>query len=728
MTKFQNINEELVQRISDDNPKEIKFEPSSSTEVIDNVNIDNLKDSKIIDPEEKSVLHTNNGEDKRKKYINKDIKNISDSDEKEPIQHLDQAEFIKDNAILKIKEESTEETNEGKSTLEINVTNNYKRPKEIPGIKRYNSDISNNKGMKTGYSTEENSSNPSTVKSNEDYLLKKQKSEPLMPSSFNKSTKRQRDTDSDNEEEEKGYIDSLSSSLNDVSTNNKSSSDTSPYNSIIADQDHILELKNNEDIIAEANTLLQESAEDISKPNHQSKSDLDAFKRKVLAIQRIVASRQYRCVADSLERYFRERWDMSRAQVYRFIDCAEVFTYLEGIEPQPSKERLCRSLKRVAKTRDEMRMLWTAALDSVNKQANLLSARIIEATWEALASANLVSPNPGSSISPSIIAAVENLKKTRDSPNEEIQESDNYNRSNQNEMYNRPNYSQKHGPSSIECSSNPYMSHSRYDFPYSSMRQRPPRWDYSNPYYSPNEPSNNPISLDSESCDPSPNLGRRYSIRDNSDSTINFIPNDNHIPDYLKTPQSSSVSPAIADYSPRSYPRGPEHSNPQSPSFGSSKYHRTDYSSRRPSYASPFLHQKSHDSNTGNDNYDDISRPPLPVHYSPNMQIRASHNLRYDNSGANIERQQNWRPINYDPYINGPRYNNYDKQPPYPSYRDWKDSPISMPSDSKGNIRILEYPSSDGKYSSRGDNPSPAQTNNIGRNEQNGDHRYRYQR
>ncbi len=48
------------------------------------------------------------------------------------------------------------------------------------------------------------------------------------------------------------------------------------------------------------------------------------FKETCLAIANIVNSKLYRCISGSLEGYFKKRWSVSRAQVYRLYESATV--------------------------------------------------------------------------------------------------------------------------------------------------------------------------------------------------------------------------------------------------------------------------------------------------------------------------------------------------------------------------------------------------------------------
>ena len=55
-----------------------------------------------------------------------------------------------------------------------------------------------------------------------------------------------------------------------------------------------------------------------------SKKKQKRFKRTVFAVHAIVTHKLYKSKASSLESYFKTSWNISRAQVYRFLDSAWV--------------------------------------------------------------------------------------------------------------------------------------------------------------------------------------------------------------------------------------------------------------------------------------------------------------------------------------------------------------------------------------------------------------------
>ncbi|KAJ3013254.1 hypothetical protein HKX48_005857 [Thoreauomyces humboldtii] len=142
----------------------------------------------------------------------------------------------------------------------------------------------------------------------------------------------------------------------------------------------------------------EEEQIDLKVLHHLNKDDSrkkqKRFKRTVLAVHRIVTHKLYRTKARSLEAYFRDAWKISRAQVYRFLDCAVILKQLDDFTEQPCRERLCRSLKRVAKNHADLNKLWESVLLKVNDDHEAVTSTIINAVWAELLESGLVTGDP----------------------------------------------------------------------------------------------------------------------------------------------------------------------------------------------------------------------------------------------------------------------------------------------------------------------------------------------
>ncbi|TPX74983.1 hypothetical protein CcCBS67573_g03756 [Chytriomyces confervae] len=133
---------------------------------------------------------------------------------------------------------------------------------------------------------------------------------------------------------------------------------------------------------------LEEMEVDIDLKNHVTGEDLEhrqnKFTKTVFAVQTIVSKKLYKERAVSLELYFKEFWKISRAQVYRFLDCAAVLSQLDGFLRIPTRERLCRTLKCLAKAKPDLRLLWATCLSQMNGNPDAITSTMINSIWDDL--------------------------------------------------------------------------------------------------------------------------------------------------------------------------------------------------------------------------------------------------------------------------------------------------------------------------------------------------------
>ncbi|KNE59262.1 hypothetical protein AMAG_03573 [Allomyces macrogynus ATCC 38327] len=142
----------------------------------------------------------------------------------------------------------------------------------------------------------------------------------------------------------------------------------------------------------------QESRIDLSVLRFQHGDDRHKkqrrFQRTVEAIFNIVQNKLYKARSSSLENYFRDTWRISRAQVYRFLDAAVILRELADFPDTPTRERLCRSLKKLTKNRQNRRVLWQAVLDKYGPaERDSVTSTAISNIWRALIKEGKVDPN-----------------------------------------------------------------------------------------------------------------------------------------------------------------------------------------------------------------------------------------------------------------------------------------------------------------------------------------------
>ncbi|KAG4092469.1 hypothetical protein H8356DRAFT_1294585 [Neocallimastix lanati (nom. inval.)] len=112
----------------------------------------------------------------------------------------------------------------------------------------------------------------------------------------------------------------------------------------------------------------------------------ERFRQTVMAAHTIVSQKLYKTKSQTVESYFRDVWKISRASVYRFLDCALVLEQLKDFPDwsKPSHERLCRSLKKLTKNPVHMRYLWKKVLLKAGDNPNLITSTFIKKVWQEL--------------------------------------------------------------------------------------------------------------------------------------------------------------------------------------------------------------------------------------------------------------------------------------------------------------------------------------------------------
>ncbi|KAI9137573.1 hypothetical protein BKA69DRAFT_883753 [Paraphysoderma sedebokerense] len=143
----------------------------------------------------------------------------------------------------------------------------------------------------------------------------------------------------------------------------------------------------------------EESRIDLSVLRHNASDDRERKKQKfqqtVESIHTIVTTKLYKAKTSSLEAYFRSEWKISRAQVYRFLDCALILKDLADFPDQPSRERLCRSLKKLTKSKEDLQKLWALVLERYKpEERDTITSTAIAAIWKELIETGQVSEEP----------------------------------------------------------------------------------------------------------------------------------------------------------------------------------------------------------------------------------------------------------------------------------------------------------------------------------------------
>ncbi|KAG4098852.1 hypothetical protein H8356DRAFT_1424409 [Neocallimastix lanati (nom. inval.)] len=108
------------------------------------------------------------------------------------------------------------------------------------------------------------------------------------------------------------------------------------------------------------------------------------FKSLVKSVQYHLESKEYKKEGYSFDEYVKMKWNISKAQAYRYLISAKVLDQLEDFEIQPSYERLCRSLNSLAKTTPQIKLLWKTILEKFGNTPDNISSIFVTKVWKEL--------------------------------------------------------------------------------------------------------------------------------------------------------------------------------------------------------------------------------------------------------------------------------------------------------------------------------------------------------
>ncbi|KAJ3304124.1 hypothetical protein HDV03_003125 [Kappamyces sp. JEL0829] len=93
------------------------------------------------------------------------------------------------------------------------------------------------------------------------------------------------------------------------------------------------------------------------------------------AIYTIIQEKLFRCKYQSVENYFRNRWDVSRAQAYRFMDCHPILEALSHLDLVPHRIRICQNLKKVAGlSKQKIVQVWESCVEQCHGDEEAISS------------------------------------------------------------------------------------------------------------------------------------------------------------------------------------------------------------------------------------------------------------------------------------------------------------------------------------------------------------------
>ncbi|ORY44582.1 hypothetical protein LY90DRAFT_671597 [Neocallimastix californiae] len=108
------------------------------------------------------------------------------------------------------------------------------------------------------------------------------------------------------------------------------------------------------------------------------------FKDLVKSVQYHLNLKEYKKQGYSFDEYVKMKWNISKAQAYRYLISAKVLDQLEEFDIQPSYERLCRSLNSYAKTTLQLKLLWKTILNKIGTTPDNISCLFVAKVWKEL--------------------------------------------------------------------------------------------------------------------------------------------------------------------------------------------------------------------------------------------------------------------------------------------------------------------------------------------------------
>ncbi|KAL7747145.1 hypothetical protein RI367_007505 [Sorochytrium milnesiophthora] len=115
------------------------------------------------------------------------------------------------------------------------------------------------------------------------------------------------------------------------------------------------------------------------------------FPEFAMAVYRIVDQKLYKCRTGRLDAYFRTQYQLSRAQVYRIIECGEIYEdLLEPLDanfvlvPSPGTQRVCKMIRHLATNRYQRQFLWSETLRCARHYRQRVTSTLVRSVWQRM--------------------------------------------------------------------------------------------------------------------------------------------------------------------------------------------------------------------------------------------------------------------------------------------------------------------------------------------------------
>ncbi|KAG4097471.1 hypothetical protein H8356DRAFT_1394101 [Neocallimastix lanati (nom. inval.)] len=108
------------------------------------------------------------------------------------------------------------------------------------------------------------------------------------------------------------------------------------------------------------------------------------FLIQVKSIQYDITKKDYKKQGYSFTDYVKSKWNISKAQAYRYLISAKVLDQLKEFDILPNYERLCRSLNSVTETPQQIKLLWGTIVKRYRNTPDNINSSMISKVWKEL--------------------------------------------------------------------------------------------------------------------------------------------------------------------------------------------------------------------------------------------------------------------------------------------------------------------------------------------------------
>ncbi|KAG4097470.1 hypothetical protein H8356DRAFT_1077779 [Neocallimastix lanati (nom. inval.)] len=108
------------------------------------------------------------------------------------------------------------------------------------------------------------------------------------------------------------------------------------------------------------------------------------FVEQIKSIQYSLINKEYKKQGYNFTNYVKSKWNISKAQAYRYLISAKVIDQLKEFDILPNYERLCRSLNSVTETPQQIKLLWGTIVKKYRYIPDNINSSMISKVWKEL--------------------------------------------------------------------------------------------------------------------------------------------------------------------------------------------------------------------------------------------------------------------------------------------------------------------------------------------------------